>query len=582
MAKHAITIPKTPKAALYIRVSTDMQADKDSLPLQESDLRKLADLNGIKDIEVFRDVGFSGKNLNRPAFRSMMERIRAREFSHLYVWKLDRISRNLLDFLELYDELKDYGVAFASKNESFDTQSPGGEAMLKILLIFAELERKTIAERVTAVMLGRANENKWNGGRVPFGYMPGPVTTDANGKKCKSWPVPDPIEAPVVRAIFELYLREKALKKVAAALNAAGYRSRKGTQWSDTTVRCILKNHFYKGEYVYNRQNSNAGRREDFYRSENDWVVVTGQHEAIVPEETWRKCNDMLSKNRSWLAPIGSLVSAQDKYIFGGLLECAACGYTLNSKDRTRGHDHTRSTYYYCNGRWKVPAVCAAEHPGYASDCVLLPRLLKLIARIIEACANAIKFTSAEQLVSYLLNNNLIPGATGIEEAQRIYMIVRAHVKHIYGVDQADQYNPNALLVEQSKKEKEKQERALSRLKRAYLFDDGDMSEAEYFEQKATIEGTIAKLDKQIKSLSGNDIGADEAYLAQLSKLIMIKKLQDTNSDFDYYKLAKAIGRKPIHDFLAEIISRIIMGEQNKIMKIIFKNGVSITFQYEK
>ena len=62
----------------------------------------------------------------------------------------------------------------------------------------------------------------------------------------------------------------------------------------------------------------------------------------------------------------------------------------------------------------------------------------------------------------------------------------------------------------------------------------------------------------------------------------MIKKLQDTNSDFDYYKLAKAIGRKPIHDFLAEIISRIIMGEQNKILKIIFKNSVSITFQYEK
>lgn len=582
MAKHAITIPQNPKAALYIRVSTDMQADKDSLPLQESDLRKLADLNGIKEIEVFCDAGFSGKNLNRPAFRSMMDRIRAREFSHLYVWKLDRISRNLLDFLELYDELKCYGVAFASKNECFDTQSPGGEAMLKILLIFAELERKTIAERVTAVMLGRANENKWNGGRVPFGYMPGPVTTDANGKKCKSWPVPDPIEAPIVRAIFELYLREKALKKVAAALNTAGYRSRKGTLWSDTTVRCILKNHFYKGEYVYNRQNPNAGRREDFYRSENDWVVVTGQHEAIVPEETWRRCNETLSKNRSWLAPIGSLVSAQDKYIFGGLLQCAECGYTMNSKDCTRIHDHTHSSYYYCTGRWKAPAVCTGEHSGYASDRVLLPQILKLIARIIEACANAIKFASAEQLVSYLLNDNLIPGATGIEEAQRIYMIVRAHVKHIYGIDQANQYNPNALLVEQSQKEKEKQERALSRLKRAYLFDDGDMSEAEYFEQKAAIEGTIAKLDKQIKSLSGNDIGADEAYLAQLSKLIMIKKLQDTNSDFDYYKLAKAIGRKPIHDFLTEIISRIIIGEQNRIIKIIFKNGVSITLQYEK
>ena len=89
----------------------------------------------------------------------------------MLVWKLDRISRNLLDFAAMYDELKRLGVTFVSKNEQFDTSSAMGEAMLKIILVFAELERKMTAERVTAVMISRAGNGQWNGGRIPFGYL---------------------------------------------------------------------------------------------------------------------------------------------------------------------------------------------------------------------------------------------------------------------------------------------------------------------------------------------------------------------------------------------------------------------------
>lgn len=158
------------KAALYIRVSTAMQADRDSLPMQRSDLVNYANLVlAIDDYEIFEDAGFSAKNTDRPKYQEMMARVRRREFSHILVWKLDRISRNLIDFCEMYEEIKKYDTAFISKNEQFDTSSPMGEAMLRITLIFAELERKMTAERVLSVMIDRASKGLYNGAQPPMG-----------------------------------------------------------------------------------------------------------------------------------------------------------------------------------------------------------------------------------------------------------------------------------------------------------------------------------------------------------------------------------------------------------------------------
>ena len=155
------------KSALYIRVSTHYQVDKDSLPLQREDLINYSKYAlDVDKYEVFEDAGYSGKNTAIPDFQRMMSRIRDGEFTHLVVWKIDRISRNLLDFSAMYAELKKLGVVFVSKNEQFDTSTAMGEAMLKIILVFAELERNMTSERVTAVMLSRANNGQWNGGRV--------------------------------------------------------------------------------------------------------------------------------------------------------------------------------------------------------------------------------------------------------------------------------------------------------------------------------------------------------------------------------------------------------------------------------
>ena len=137
------------KVAIYIRVSTVHQIDRDSLPMQRKDLIAYCELIlGINDYEIFEDAGYSGKNTARPAYREMMKKVRLGEFSHILVWKIDRISRNLLDFAKMYEELKKLGVTFVSKNEQFDTSTAIGEAMLKIILVFAELERNMTSESV--------------------------------------------------------------------------------------------------------------------------------------------------------------------------------------------------------------------------------------------------------------------------------------------------------------------------------------------------------------------------------------------------------------------------------------------------
>lgn len=169
-AKKHLKIWTKKKAALYVRVSTRYQVDKDSLPFQRKKLKEYCKFLGLEDHVIFEDDGYSAKNTERPHFQEMMSRVRSGEFSHLIVWKVDRVSRNLLDFAAMYQELKDHKVTFISMNEQFDTSTAIGEAMLKIILIFAELERNMTSERVTGIMLDRAEQGLWNGARMPVGY----------------------------------------------------------------------------------------------------------------------------------------------------------------------------------------------------------------------------------------------------------------------------------------------------------------------------------------------------------------------------------------------------------------------------
>lgn len=273
------------KAALYVRVSTSHQIDKDSLPLQRKELINYSKyVLGIDDYVIFEDAGYSGKDTDRPGFQNMMERIRQKEFTHVLVWKIDRISRNLLDFATMYEEMKKYDVTFISKNEQFDTSTAMGEAMLKIILVFAELERKLTAERVRATMLSRAEKGLWNGANVPLGYK---------WSEEEKFPVIDEDEAPTIEFIFNNYLKYKSATIVMELLNKNGMKTKRGGQWTSKTVTDIIRNPFYKGTYRYNYREGGRGKVKD----KKEWIIIENNHPGIIEQELWDECNRIMDKN---------------------------------------------------------------------------------------------------------------------------------------------------------------------------------------------------------------------------------------------------------------------------------------------
>ena len=128
-------------------------------------------ITDMSQIVVYEDEGFSGKNTKRPQFQQMLKACRNREIRMIVCYRLDRISRNTIDFALLYQELERLDINFISVTENFDTTTPLGRAMLSISSAFAQLERDTIAERIRDNMLALAKTGRWLGGTTPLGYI---------------------------------------------------------------------------------------------------------------------------------------------------------------------------------------------------------------------------------------------------------------------------------------------------------------------------------------------------------------------------------------------------------------------------
>ena len=308
------------KIAVYIRVSTTHQIDKESLPFQRRELENYAKyVLNIDDMEFFEDAGYSGKNIMRPAFQSMMSRIRLGEFSHILVWKIDRISRNIIDFANMFEELKKLNVTFVSKNEQFDTSSAIGEAILKIILVFAELERNLTAERVSDVMISRASTGQWNGGRVPLGY---------NYDKENHTFTVNQQEAEIVKFIFDYYIDNGSMVSIVNALKDKEIKTRTNGAFSLSAVATVLNNIFYTGKYRYNYRKQ--GDRQQV-KPESEWIVIDNHHPAIISEEVFKRAEEIKQTNLRLKNEKGKIVKKNNIHLFANLLECDVCHNNFSS-----------------------------------------------------------------------------------------------------------------------------------------------------------------------------------------------------------------------------------------------------------
>ena len=201
----------------------------------------------LASLVVYEDEGFSGGNLNRPAFQAMMKAAREKRLRAIIVYRLDRISRNISDFAALIGTLSQLGVAFISIREQFDTGTPMGRAMMYIASVFSQLERETIAERIRDNMHELAKTGRWLGGVTPTGFAAESVTAlTVDGKTrraCRLRLIPE--EAELVRTVYGLFLQNRSLTTTEAELMQRGLRTRRGKYFSRFAIRAMLQNPVY-------------------------------------------------------------------------------------------------------------------------------------------------------------------------------------------------------------------------------------------------------------------------------------------------------------------------------------------------
>lgn len=569
-AKENLQKEKPQRAAIYLRVSTSYQADRDSLPMQRKDLVGYCEyaLN-ISDYTVFEDAGYSGKNTDRPAFQKMMMQIRNGMYSHLLVWKIDRISRNLLDFAQMYEELKTLGVTFISRNEQFDTSTAMGEAMLKMVLIFAELERKTTAERVTATMISRANDGTWNGGRVPFGY-------DYN-KETQTFSI-NGDESYIVLQMYDLYEKTDSLVRTARELNKLGYVSRQHNPFSPVSIWIILRNPWYVGTYRYNYYKI-PGRRA--VKEESEWVVIENHHSPLVSKERFDHVQKMLDSNARYRNTPGRSSKQKNVNIFSGLIWCSCCGAAFTASPGKLHASGYRPTKYGCPNVRKTKT-CNAK---YTSDPVIGEFLLNFILNVINAQKSFDKISSPADLESRLLRGDAFRDVAKIDSAS-----VTALYEMLSSFSPADSVLLKKPTVKKDldpelrklRADKRKTERALTRLDHIYLYSNKQMSDKEYLVKKNDLMTDLKELDKSIGLLTSESWAqslSDDDFLEQASSFIISQRLQER--EYIYFQgLAESTDPAVLRAFFVSIIDSVRM-RNGLVETLTFKNGISHTFTYK-
>lgn len=573
--------PNHKKAALYIRVSTRWQVDGDSLPMQREELPKYCKYAlDIDDYEIFEDAGYSGKNMDRPAYQTMMSRVRGGEFSHIVVWKLDRISRNLLDFASMYTELKRIGVVFISKNEQFDTSTAIGEAMLKIILIFAELERNMTSERVTATMISRASTGQWNGGPVPFGY--------SYDKETKTFSIIE-AEAATVRLIYQQYERQKSLLSVCKWLNESGRLNRGEKEWNTVTLCRVLKSPFYIGAYRYNYRGEKTTKWEK--KAESEWIVLQDHHQAIIDADRQRAIIQTLESNdRVTNIKNGRRTyNRKNVHIFAGIITCAICGAQYDATIDKARSDGWKPSVYLCSTR-KKKVGCNNK---YVSDASIGPIVLAFIGNYIKASRSIGKSTDAQALEKKLMRGDLLEGIR-IEPASLDALLTSMLVAK-FGADvlpaRKQRQNSAQFGLESPEAITEKEivareigrlERAIQRLKTLYLYSDDAISEQEYLTEQADLLDQISKQKARLAELEAAEAESgvlDDDFMQEASFMLMADELTAARN-VDYAKLIRVSDREMLKEFVQSVLQKVCIN-QGRIEQLTLGNGISVKFLYQ-
>ena len=328
--------PPTVRCASYTRVSTPDQANGDFTSIDNQREACAAYIASQKHEgwtnlpESYDDTGFSGGNLERPALARLLADIEAGLVDCIVVYKVDRLSRSLLDFARLVEVLDAHSVSFVSVTQPINTADSAGRLMLNVLLSFAQYERELIADRTSDKMSAARRKGKWTGGAPVLGF-------DVMDKKL----VVNETEATLVREIFRLYIQHQSISKVCAVLNQRGittksWTTRKGRHHEGGTfTKSTLQRHLSNATYIG--------------KVDHKGQIYSGEHEAIVPTRTFNTVQKLIAENRR---TNGARVKDKYGFLLKGLVKCAACNSTMTPSPTRKGSRVYR--YYVCSSAQRL------------------------------------------------------------------------------------------------------------------------------------------------------------------------------------------------------------------------------------
>jgi site-specific DNA recombinase len=306
---------KTPAPAKYvgiwIRVSTEDQAQGDSPAHHEQRAREYAKFNGWEVREVYDLAGVSGKTvMEHPQAKRMLADLKRGHISALIFSKLARLARNTKELLDFSDRFRAFGADMVSLQEKIDTSTPAGRLFYTMIAAMAQWEREEIGDRVRASIGVRIRLGRPLNASAPYGFQ----------WKDKKF-VHNPTETPIVKKVFELFVELRRKGAVARALNTAGHRTRQGALWKDSQIARILAESAAKGTYFYGRtRKTGPWKNED--KPEDQWVKI--MVEPIVSEELWFQTGLILGQQEKKEARPGP----SPVRLFGGLTICH-CGHRM-------------------------------------------------------------------------------------------------------------------------------------------------------------------------------------------------------------------------------------------------------------
>lgn len=340
--------------AVYGRQSVDR---KDSISIESQIEFCEYELKG-ESYKPYTDKGYSGKNTERPKFQQLMRDIQMGLIAKVVVYKLDRISRSILDFATMMELFQKYNVEFVSSTEKFDTSTPMGRAMLNICIVFAQLERETIQKRVTDAYYSRCQKGFHMSGRAPYGFQLSPTRLhDVRTKML----VDDPETQKNALLMFEMYAEPET-----SFGDITRYFSEQGIKIYDKELTRgflsqLLRNPAYamadlelyeffksQGTYIVNEAADFEGGNgcylyqgrdveENKYTQLRDQILVLAPHKGFVPSSIWLKCRKKLMSNTTFQ----SGRKARNTWM-AGKVKCGRCGYALMSVGNPVGTQYLR------------------------------------------------------------------------------------------------------------------------------------------------------------------------------------------------------------------------------------------------